>query len=108
MLRIACRHHIPELFIKHASIAIRGEAKGSDDPRFKELNSFFCSIDLDKRTVWKWPNTIHDWRHCRANKVLLWADSHMQKATWPREDYRELLKLVAIYLGCVVNRVDGG
>ena len=36
------------------------------------------------------------------------ADHHMQKATWPREDYRELLELVTIYLGGVVKRVHGG
>ena len=29
----------------------------------------------------------------------------MQLATWDREDYRELLELVVIYLGGVVKRV---
>ena len=32
----------------------------------------------------------------------------MKIATWPREDYRELLKLVVTYLGCVVKRLHGG
>ena len=37
LLWLACRHHVPELFIKHANIAIRGETKGPDDPLFKEF-----------------------------------------------------------------------
>ena len=71
--------------------------KGSDDPLFKKFKRFF---GLDKRTFWKWLNTLSAWRHCRANEFLLWADSHMQKMTWSREDCRELLELVVIYLRC--------
>ena len=59
---------MPELLIKHVSIAIHGETKS--DPSFKEFKYFFGFIDLDKRTVWKWPNTVLDWRHW-ANEVLL-------------------------------------
>ena len=36
----------------------------------------------------------------------MWADFHMQNATWPREDYRELLELVTVYLGGIVKRVQ--
>ena len=105
LLWLACRYHVCELFTKHANIAIRGETKRPDDPLFKELQKFFGFIDLDKMTLWKWPKTARDWRHRRANEVLLWTDHHMQKATWPREDYRELLELVTVYLGGVVKRV---
>ena len=91
LLWLTCRHHIQELFIKYASIAIRGETKGSDDPLLKSLNVslvLLTLVKLDKRTVWKLPNNVCDLRHYRTNEVLLWADTHMQKATWPREDYR--------------------
>ena len=43
VLWLACRHHLPELFIKQ-SIAIRGESK--------ELKSIFVFIDLEQRTLW--------------------------------------------------------
>lgn len=99
LLWLACRHHIPELFIKHANTAIRGPSKGPDEK--------FGFIYLDDRTLWKWPNSAQDWRHQRASDVLIWADEHMKKATWPREDYRELLELVVLYLGGVVKRVHG-
>ena len=108
VLWLACRHHIPELFIKHANTAIRGESKGPDDSLFKEFKSFFGFIDLDKRSLWVWPGSIRDWRSRRAKEVLLWADDHMQNATWPREDYRELLELVVTYLGGAVKRLHGG
>ena len=62
-------------------------------------------MNLDDRTVWTWPAHTLDWRHQKADKVLKWADDHMQKATWPREDYRELLELVVVFLGGVVKRV---
>ena len=96
LLWLACRHNIPELFIKHPSIATRGETKGSDDTLFKEFKRFFGFID--KRTVWKWPNALRVWSDRRSNEVLLWADIQMKKATCPREDYRELLELVVIHL----------
>ena len=101
LLWLACRHHIPELFIKHANTAIRGPSKGPDDPLFKEFKAFFGFINLDNRTVWKWPTSVRDRRHQRAGDILVWADRHMQRATWPREDYRELLELEVLYLGGV-------
>lgn len=35
LLWLACRHHVPELFIKHADIAVRGPTKGPEDKLFK-------------------------------------------------------------------------
>ena len=47
-------------------------------------------------------------RYRRAADVLQWADAHMEVATWPREDYRELVELTVIFLGGDVKRVYGG
>ena len=47
-------------------------------------------------------------RHQKANEILLWADYHMQHGMWPRQDYRQLLELVVIYLGGMVKRVQNG
>ena len=60
-------------------------------------------MDLASRSVWKWP--IRGWRNGKANEVLLWGNERMERGTWVREDYRELLELVVIYLGGVVKRV---
>ena len=106
VLWLACRHHIPELHIKHANEVIRGETDGPDDKLFKTFKKQFPAFDLVERSVWEWPDNINDWRHEKAREVLLWAEFHMQHATWPREDYRELLELVTVYLGGVVKRMQ--
>ena len=36
---------------------------------------------------------------------LFYHGQHMQLATWSREDYREMLELVVMFLGGVVKRV---
>ena len=105
-LCLACRHHIPELHIKHANEVVRGPSDGPDDKIFKEFKKQWNSIDLEERDLWTWPDNINDWRYVRANEVLIWAESHMRNATWPREDYRELLELVVVYLGGTVKRVQ--
>ena len=97
--------HVPELHIKHASEVLRGPSKGPDDPLFKRFKEIFENLEIENRTTWEWPEDSNDWRHQRATAVLSWADKHMQLATWPREDYRELLELVVMFLGGVVKRV---
>ena len=60
------------------------------------------------REIWVWHNH-GDWSFQRASvDVLTWADYHMQEGTWPREDYREQLKLLVIFLGDAVKRMQYG
>ena len=63
LLWLACRHHIPELFIKHASTAVRGPTTAPEDPMFKAFKKAFPSIDLAERTLWDWPDDENDWRY---------------------------------------------
>ena len=107
VLWLACRHHVPELFVKHANIAVRGDSKAPEDPLFVKFKKNFSFIDLDVKTVWVWPDE-NDWRHQRASDVLAWAEHHMSIGTWAREDYRELLELTVLYLGGLVKRMQKG
>ena len=50
----------------------------------------------------------NDWLHQRGSEVLEWTVMHMQLATWPREDYRELIELTVIFLGRVVKQMQYG
>ena len=50
---LACRHHIPELFIKHANIAVRGPKKGPEDSLFKDIKEQFHFINLEDKMLWK-------------------------------------------------------
>lgn len=107
ILWLACRHHIAELFVKHANDTVRGESKAPEDPLFSRFRKVFSFIDVEAKEVWEWPDT-NDWRHERATDVLTWAENHMELGTWPREDYRELLELTVIFLGGVVKRTQHG
>ena len=84
---------------------MRGPTSAPDDPMFKAFREGFSSIDVERRAPWEWPNDPNDWRHSRASDVLEWAHKHMEIATWPREDYRELIELVSLFLGGVTKRV---
>ena len=108
LLWLACRHHVPERHITHANEALRGSSKGPDDPLFKRFKECFPMINTENRSVWTWPADQNSWRHQMATEVLQWASVHMELATWDREDYRELLELVSIYLGDIVKRVRKG
>ena len=105
LLWLACRHHVPELHIKHAHEVVRGPSKGPEDQLFKRFRDVFPTIDKLDRSTWEWPEDPNDWRHTKATSVLEWADKHMELGTWSREDYRELLELTVIYLGGMVKRV---
>ena len=87
---------------------MRGETDAPEDPLFKKFKKVFGSINVSRRSSWDWPNDPNDWRYTRASDVLEWACKHMSIATWPREDYRELIELVSIFLGGIVKRVHGG
>ena len=104
LLWLACRHHISELHIKHANEAVRGPGKGPDDKLFKSFREVFEKIVLNDRALWNWQNE-GDWRKEKGSNVLEWATINMEKGTWIREDYRELLELVVIYLGGVTKRL---
>ena len=107
ILWLACRHHVAELFIKHANDAVRGESKAPEDSLFSKFRRHYASIDIQVKEVWLWPDES-DWRHQRASDVLAWAEYHMRLGTWPREDYRELLEVTVIFLGGVVRRMQFG
>ena len=98
LLWLACRHHIPELHIKHAHEVLRGPSRGPDDPLFKRFKTIYGSIVTADQSAWIWPHDPNDWRYQRASTVLAWADHHMEVATWCREDYREILELVVIFI----------
>ena len=107
ILWLACRHHIIELHIKHANETLRGPSKGPEDGLFKRFKKLFPSLDRDRQqySTWKGPVNPSDWRSTKAATVLQWANNHMELGTWSREDYRELLELVVIFLGGVTKRV---
>ena len=47
-------------------------------------------------------SSLPEWMQDEARLVLSWAEREEAKNTWPREDYRELLRLTIVCLGGIV------
>ena len=106
VLWVPCRHHISELHIKHTAIKVTGETKSPSVKlfqRFKEewetLKPNECELQL-----FVWPSDKDCFLFKQAEFVKNWTEEHLSNNTFPREDYRELCELIAVYLGVTVPR----
>ena len=94
------RHHIYELHIKHVVEAVTGTTKDPGVKLFRRLRSEWTSMSINYSTLKRFDYTnSSSWLCTQAKDVLAWAEVHLEKGTWPRDDYRELLELVIIWLG---------
>lgn len=106
-LWLACRHHVGELHIKHADTAVRGPTRGPTDPMFERFRNSFNNIQRNNLKLWdqaRDDTRPFTWLKNEADRVLVWGRHHLLTATFPREDYRELLELTVHYLGGLVLR----
>ena len=101
LLWCACRHHTSELHVKHAWQAIRGDrVVGPEEQLFKKFQADWETIDRDTNdlNLFEWPEKSTELFN-QAENVLNWAKVCIEKKTFPREDYRELIELIFVYLG---------
>ena len=68
---------------------------GPDDKLFKRLRDEFEELDPTPNTFWEWPED--DVRKKLGKRTLDWVSTQMDRE-WPREDYRELIELIAVFL----------
>ena len=99
ILWLACRHHIYELHIKHVSEKVTGSTKDPGVALFKRLKTSWSSlhIDMDQLTTFDHHASDAALQRC-ALEVLAWANTIVDK-TWPRDDYKELIELIIVWLG---------
>ena len=104
ILWLACSHHIYELHIKHVVEAVTGNTKDPGVKLFRRLRTNWNSLTVDYCKLDKFAyNVSQAWLCKQARDVLSWAEVHLDKATWPRDDYKELLHLIIIWLGGAVK-----
>lgn len=103
-LWLPCRHHVSELHIKAATVAVTGQPKSPGMKLFQRLRDDFSSIEVAELKRWSWPEDRTDHRYQKATKVSTWIQKCLSETTFPREDYRELAELIAFCLGCQVDR----
>jgi hypothetical protein len=105
ILWLPCRHHIQELHVKHAFSAVFGERSGPDDLIFKRFQSQWeeSSKDTNDLQLFEWPSFEREKDapqiFYQAQATRNWLEAHIEKGTFPREDYRELAELNLIWLG---------
>ena len=85
-----------------------GASKGPQRAHYKQVKDAWSSLELDTNKM-----HLFDWEEfCdqtflmeRARQSLAWVEWHLLQNTFPRDDYRELTELIAVYLG---GDVPGG
>ena len=101
VLWLACRHHIYELHIKHVVEAVSGNTKDPGVKLFRRLKAEWNSLEINYSKLKKFDYncSLSSWHTNQAMTVLAWAEHHHREGTWPRDDYKELLELIIIWLG---------
>ena len=100
LLWIACRHHVHELHLKRVVQGVIGQTKDPGVSLFRRLKSSWHSLDIDYDNLFKFDySSVPEWMVEEGKAVLAWAERELAKNTWPRDDYKELLKLTIICLG---------
>ena len=103
VLWLACRHHVHELHLKRIVQGVTGLTKDPGVALFRRLKAQWHTLNIDYCNLSKLDTaSLPMWMQEEAVSVLSWAEAELAKNTWPREDYRELLRLTIVTLGGVV------
>ena len=103
VLWLACRHHVHELHLKRVVQGVTGLTKDPGVALFRRLKAQWHTLTIDYNDLSKLNTaSLPQWMQEEAVSVLSWAEAELVKNTWPREDYRELLRLTIVALGGVV------
>lgn len=97
MLWLACRHHILEIVLEAVVMSSIGPSKSPDTAifkRFKERWPFIDKMSFQTASTDEPGNNVSD----VADEMIAFAQNQLTTFQ-PRDDYRELLELVIIFLG---------
>lgn len=100
ILWLACRRHVGELHVARAVEAATGATKDPGMQLFRRLKAEWKEIQIDYEDLVKFDyNSVAPHLQGIAKNVLTWGLKELEKGTFPRDDYKELLELVIISLG---------
>lgn len=104
LLWLACRHHVYELHIKHVCQDVTGTTKEPGVKLFRRLKSEWHKLDINYDELSKFDWQMGDiFLTERAETVLAWGMECLRGKTFPRDDYRELVELLVVWLGVILN-----
>ena len=88
--------------------AVFGPTKGPQKAHYKHFKDAWSSLDPDptKMKLFNWDEfSEQTFLIDRARQALAWVEWHLLQQTFPRDDYKELTELIAVFLG---GQVPGG
>lgn len=99
VLHLACRHHVYEIVLQGVFQEIQvSPSTGPDIPLFKRLKNVWKDIDQTQFSTWLLDEDLREKLKDVANEIVVYAKTKL-KDDLPRDDYRELLELIIIFLG---------
>ena len=98
LLHFPCRHHILELVLASVFRECMGQSSGPDIAVFKRFQSKWKTIDVSRYETGDTNQTIGMSLEGERNNLSAFILSHLA-INQPRDDYRELLQLVLIFIG---------
>jgi hypothetical protein len=103
LLSLACRHHIMELIIKAVFQVCLGATSSPEVPLFKRFQQYWEFIDRDRYESGMADDTVSKSVQDIRDSIIVFANRYLAESQ-PRDDYREFLELVVIFLGSVPAR----
>lgn len=99
ILFFACRHHIFEIVLQAVFVTSKLSAmSGPDIPLFKRFQNYWENIDLRNYCIWTSHPEVYEVLKDVVDKVLLFCATKIEES-FPRDDYKEFIELVMIFLG---------
>ncbi|KAK2705764.1 hypothetical protein QYM36_015958 [Artemia franciscana] len=103
LLSLACRHHIVELVIGAAFRVCMGSTSSPEVPLFKRFQDYWRFIDTDKYETGIAADDVARLVDDIRQSTIDFANKHLEQSQ-PRDDYKEFLELVLIFLGAIPPR----
>lgn len=101
ILFLPCRHHIYEIILQVVFTKAKFSASsGPDIPLFKRFKKEWINknIDQEKFSTWRTDANVYKILKDAADELLMFAERQLQQ-DFPRDDYKEFLELIVIFLG---------
>ncbi|KAK2727043.1 hypothetical protein QYM36_007784 [Artemia franciscana] len=103
LLSLACRHHIMELVIGAAFRVCMGSTSSPEVPLLKRFQDYWRFIDTDKYETGIAADDVARLVDDIKQSTIDFANKHLEQSQ-PRDDYKEFLELVLIFLGATPAR----
>lgn len=104
VLHLACRHHVYEIVLQGVFSEVQlSPSTGPDIPLFKRFKNTWQAIDQTQISTYLLDADVKNILKDDANEIVLYSKNKI-KEDLPRDDYRELLELIIIFLGETPSR----